>query len=86
MSDTPRTDKQARVRMNISDLGVTEEMVRAGDEIAAACYDASVDKCLNNTSALQLDGIKNKDLVEAYVENEITSVTAIYAAMQRAKE
>ena len=64
--------------MNSKDNNITAKMIQAGNDIASACFDAQINKALKvpEDDDFVADG-PNKDLVEAYVKEEITSVEAI---------
>lgn len=70
---------------------VTEEMRKAGSAIASALMDAGVAKCMNGLGGSKTwdewvcEDVPNKDLIVAYLNEEIDSITAIYLAMERAK-
>lgn len=71
---------------------VTETMQQAGLKIASDTVNAKVAKHMNGLGGsitweawLEKD-IPNRDLVVAYLEDRIDSVTAIFLAMHRAKE
>lgn len=74
------------------DPDVTDEMRRAGSKISSALISANVSYHIGGLGGSKTweewfaEGVPNKDLVIAYVENRIDSVTAIYIAMHRAKE
>lgn len=56
----------------------TPAMIKAGNDMAAKLYDASVEYCLGNLH-------EYGDVRDQYVRCEIDSVTAIYIAMENAK-
>jgi hypothetical protein len=70
---------------------VTDAMRKAGSDIADNLMSATVSKAMGGIGGSKTwseyleNPPQNLDLIEAYVENEIDSVTAIYLAMARAK-
>ena len=69
---------------------VTDKMKQAGNDIAAHLTDASIHKAcagLAGCPELNVDDYpaENRDLIRAYLAEEIDSVTAIYLAMSRVK-
>ena len=56
----------------------TPAMIKAGNDMAAHLYDASVEHCLGKRQ-------EYGDLRDRYTKGEIDSVTAIYIAMENAK-
>ncbi len=70
-------------------IPVTDAMREAGEEIASLLMTAQVAKCMNGLGGSKTYGewleteMKNKDLVIAYLNDEICSVEAIYIAMGR---
>jgi len=67
---------------------VTEEMKLAGNAMAADLMSATIAKSFSENWAefiAEYRG-KNIDLIEAYVAEELDSVTAIYLAMEREKK
>ena len=71
---------------------VTKEMREAGSNIASALCDASIAKSFDGLGGsktwdewLGEEEIPNRDIVLAYLEEEINSVTAIYITMEREK-
>jgi hypothetical protein len=71
---------------------VTDSMVQAGNDIASELIAACAYKSMNGLGGgltwqewLDKD-VKNKDLIIAYVEKDMSSVEAIYLAMDRARE
>lgn len=76
----------------MSDPDVTDAMQQAGSKIASDVVNAQVAKHMNGLGGsmtweewLEKD-VPNRDLVVAYLEDRIDSVTAIFLAMHRAKE
>lgn len=75
--------------VDVVNLGVTLEMQSAGREIASNLMDAQIAKQMNGLGGgttweqWLTQPIKNKDLIIAYLNDEIDSVTAIYIAMYR---
>jgi hypothetical protein len=72
------------------DILVTEKMRIAGRDMASSLTDANVSCSIGGaggsllwTEWLNRFNGNNKDLVAAYVNAEIDSVTAIYLAMER---
>lgn len=69
----------------------TEKMIKAGQDWASLATDAHIAKSMGKLGstkkqrAWQLSNFKDTDLIEAYLNNEIDSVTGIYMAMERAK-
>jgi len=69
----------------------TEAMIKAGQDWASHATDAHIAKSMGELGstkeqrAWQLSNFKDTDLIEAYLNNEIDSVTGIYMAMERAK-
>jgi hypothetical protein len=74
-----------------SDPIVTEPMIEAGRDIAHNLITANVAKSMNGLGGgktwdeFRNSGAANMDLCNAYVNDEIDSVTAIYLAMHRAR-
>ena len=67
-------------------MTVTEEMKKAGNEIASYLYDASISKALGGNLDEWLDeGVANRDIILMYLQEKIDSVTAICMAMDRAR-
>ena len=67
-------------------MTVTEEMKKAGNDIASRLYDASISKALGGNLDEWLDeDVPNRDIILLYLEGEIDSVTAICMAMDRAR-
>ena len=71
---------------------VTKEMEEAGMRFASDCVDAQfcilrngLDRGTLDKGWGYLDGLKDQDLLIAYLKEEITSVVGIYLAMERAK-
>lgn len=70
---------------------VTEEMKEAGNKIASELMDASISKSVGGLGGSRTwedyknanKEIENFDLISAYINKEIDSVTAIYLAMDR---
>jgi hypothetical protein len=74
------------------DILVTEKMKIAGRDMASSLTDAKVSCSMGGlggslpwTEWLNRFNGDNKDLIIAYVNNEIDSITAIYLAMGRAR-
>ena len=67
----------------------TEEMIKAGQNIASSITDAMISKHMNGLGGSkterewQLSEHKNVDLILMYLNGEVDSVTAIYMAMVR---
>lgn len=71
----------------------SKKTITVGNDIAAHLCDASVQKALGNN---KLGGCKPfdlhnfpekyQDLIAAYINNEIDSITAIYIAMERSEK
>jgi len=79
---------------NIQELNfISEEMIKAGNDIASNLMTACCCKSMNGVGGGKdwttwLDENKdaqNVDIMMAYANNEIDSVTAIYIAMERTK-
>jgi len=74
-----------------NDPYVSTAMIQAGNDFASHAMTASIAKSmgeLGSTTAhrqWQMDQCKNLDLIEAYLNDEIDSVTGIYVAMDRAR-
>lgn len=73
------------------DPDVTLEMSEAGRRVASDCVNAQVTRNMNGLGGsmtwehwLRCEH-QNKDLLVAYAEGRIDSVTAIYLAMERAR-
>lgn len=67
-------------------MTVTEEMKKAGNDIASRLYDASISKALGGNLDEWLDEeVPNRDIILMYLGEKIDSVTAICMAMERAK-
>jgi hypothetical protein len=71
---------------------VTDSMVQAGNDIASELITASISKQMDGLGGgltwnewLKND-VKNKDLIISYVEKDMSSVEAIYLAMDREME
>ena len=70
-------------------MKVTKEMIKAGNQMASDLTDATIIKNFDGIggglSFVQWKDkeIKNRDLILKHLNNEIDSVTAIYAAMRR---
>ena len=69
---------------------VTKTMKTAGNEIAMHLIDASIRHTCGGLGGCKSFDINDfpsayHDLIQAYVANEIDSVTAIYVAMSRVK-
>ena len=62
-------------------MKLTAKITKAGHDIASACYDATVSQSFGGEVVYPEE---NKDLIEAYLRNEIESVDVIYLAMTRA--
>ena len=77
--------------MKTLDPDVTAEMIQAGNAMACVLTDAGIAKCMNGLGGSKTwdefvaQDIKNRDLVLAYLDERIDSVTAIYLAMSRAR-
>ena len=71
------------------DPDVTTDMIAAGNKIAGQLTDASIAKCMNGLGGSQTweqfveQDFPNRDLVLAYLEERMDSVTCIYTAMSR---
>lgn len=74
------------------DPDVTDEMQKAGNDLADRLVNASIAKSLDGLGGSQTweqwlsAEMPNRDLVPAYLEDRIDSVTALYLAMSRARE
>jgi len=66
------------------DPDVTREMIEAGNDFASQAADANILKTMG-CLLWKKDKFKNLDLIEAYLNNEIDSVTGVYVAMERAR-
>lgn len=72
-------------------MTVTEQMKKAGS-IASNLYDASISKAMGGLGGCKTldewmdEEVPNRDIILLYLEEKIDSVTAIYMAMERAKE
>jgi hypothetical protein len=70
-------------------LIVTDKMREAGEQIASDCMDAACRKAFGTLGGGKefdvSDFHTNSDLILKYVDDEITSVEAIYLAMERVK-
>lgn len=67
-------------------MTVTEEMKKAGNDIASHLYDASISRALGgNLDEWLNEEVPNRDIILLYFEEKIDSVTAICMAMERAK-
>ena len=72
---------------------VTEEMVKAGEKIASDLITAHACKCMNGLGGsttweqwlAENKDNPNLDLLIAYTKDEISSVEAIYSAMDRVR-
>jgi len=70
----------------------TDKMIKAGQDWASHATDANIAKSMGELGstkehrAWQLSEFKNIDLIEAYLNGEIDSVTGIYMAMERERE
>jgi hypothetical protein len=69
---------------------ITETMKQAGNEIAEHLVDANIRKNMGGLGGCPEFDINDfpsayHDLIEAYLAQEIDSVTAIYIAMERVK-
>jgi hypothetical protein len=74
----------------VTNIKVTPTMIEAGEAIASELIKASCNKSMDGLGGgltwqewLDKD-VKNKDLIIAYVEKDMSSVEAIYLAMGRA--
>lgn len=70
-------------------MNVTAEQVAAGQRISSELTNASIRKSfggMGGCKELNLDDFHYKDLVRAYLDNEIDSVAAIYLAMKELEE
>jgi hypothetical protein len=61
----------------------SKKQIEAGNLIASEMYDASVQACLGEGKEFDIEQFHYKDIVQAYLNKEIDSVTGIYLAMQR---
>ncbi len=70
---------------------VSTAMIEAGNDFASHAVTANVARCMGELGSTkeqrqwQMDQFKNLDLIEAYLNEEINSVTGIYLAMERAR-
>jgi hypothetical protein len=67
---------------------MTKKMIEAGQKMASDLMDAMVSKCMGNMGGhiiKEIENYKNSDLIKKYINNEISSVEAIYISMVRAK-
>lgn len=73
----------------INGVVVTEVMQKAGENIASNLLDASIENSMGGLGGcrhLDLSNYRsNQDLIKKYIDEDITSVEAIYIAMERAK-
>lgn len=73
-------------------MTVTEQMKKAGKNLASNLYDASISKAMGGLGGCKTldewldEEVPNRDIILLYLEEKIDSVTAIYMAMERAKE
>ena len=67
----------------------TENQVKAGKEVTIEMFDAQIEHSLGNSSLggcrqFNIDNFKYKEIVQAYINEEITCETGIWIAMQEA--
>jgi hypothetical protein len=64
-----------------------ERIIEAGQKIASYLVDFSIEKCMGNlgNSCIDINDVtyEHYDLIQLYLDEKITSVEAIYTAMQR---
>ena len=82
---------QVQLVRDCASTEVTEAMAAAGRQIASDLLSASVSKSMGGLGGSKTweewanSDVKNRDIILAYLEEDIDSVTAIYKAMQRAQ-
>ncbi len=64
---------------------ITDEMIKAGEDIAGTMYEATVAKAFGGPKTVP-DSVENYDIINKYLNEEIVSCTGIYMAMERARE
>lgn len=65
----------------------TKEMIAAGEQIASDLIDAHIAKAfgkMGHDNRPPISSYANSDLIQEYVDDKISSVEAIYIAMERA--
>jgi hypothetical protein len=67
-------------------MKVTKKMVKAGQNVASYCYDASVETALNDECDLAKYPFEYHDLLEKFINGDIDSVEVIYKAMWMARK
>jgi len=65
----------------------SEEQIKAGEDVAGEMMDAGIEhgnSSLGGCRKFNIDNYKYKEIIQAYIKNEIQSVTGIWIAMQEA--
>lgn len=66
-----------------------KDVVEAGERIASDLWDVAIAKSMNGLGGCRAKNIQDyedSDLIQAYLDEEISSVEAIYVAMRRVAE
>ena len=64
----------------------TPAQIEAGQRAASELYDAAVEKALGDRTNIDWSSFRFPDIVKAYLDEEIDTVTGIYLAMEIAKD
>jgi len=68
---------------------VKKEMIEAGEQMASDLMDAKITKSMGNLGGhviKKVEEYNNSDLIQKYLDYEISSVELIYVAMERARK